>query len=145
MIANNYRIRPILRLIAQSNAYQLSSRYPGEWKPGYARYFAKHFPRRLSAEEIYDALAQATMTQRPFFVEGFHEPLTYAMQLPDPTEPRYDRASQFLFNFGIGDWWRKQRSSRSSIIQALYLMNDYQSNIPTFGNDYGIGSTRAAV
>lgn len=141
-IAQGYRIRPILRLIAESGAYQLSSRYPGEWKPEYARYYAKHFPRRLSAEEIYDAMAQATMTQRPFFVEGFDEPLTHAVQLPDPTEPRYDGAAQFLFNFGIGDWWRKPRNSRSSVIQVLFLMNDYQSNIPTFGN--GLGSTRVA-
>ena len=78
-------------MIATSSAYQLSSRYPGEWEPSFTRYFAKHFPRRLSAEEAYDALAQATMTVTPFFVEGFDEPLTHAIQLPEQfTATPYD-------------------------------------------------------
>ncbi|MSV29807.1 MAG: DUF1549 domain-containing protein, partial [Bryobacterales bacterium] len=49
-VKSNYSFRRIQRLIVESNAYQLSARYPGEWKPEYGRYFAKRFPRRLSAE-----------------------------------------------------------------------------------------------
>ena len=143
-IAGNYRIRPIIRLLAESGAYQLSSRYPGEWKPEYAPLFAKHFPRRLSAEEIYDAMSQATLFSRPFFVDGFEQPLTRAMQLPDPSEPRYDAAQGLLAFFGIGDWWRNPRTSRSSVIQVLFMMNDYEPNQRTFGNSHGWGSTRVA-
>ena len=143
-IASNYRIRPLIRLIATSSAYQLSSRYPGEWEPSFTRYFAKHFPRRLSAEEAYDALAQATMTVTPFFVEGFDEPLTHAIQLPDPSEPRHDPANFFLFNFGTGDWWRKPRNTNSNVVQVLYLMNDYLPVSRTFGNSHGLGHTRVA-
>ncbi len=134
-IGSNYSIRRIISLIVSSNAYQLSSRYPGEWKPLYGRYFAKHFPRRLSAESIYDSMAVATMTETPMFVEGFDKPLLYAMQLPDPTEPRGDFSIRsFLSNFGRGDWWQIRRDSRPTVLQVLYLMNDGMVNFRTFGS-----------
>ena len=57
---NNYSIRSVVKLIAKSNAYQLSSQFPGEWKVDYAPYFARKFVRRLKAEEVYDSLVGAT-------------------------------------------------------------------------------------
>jgi hypothetical protein len=133
-IGSGYRLRPIIRLMAQSAAYQLSSRYEGEWKPAYARYFAKHFPRRLTPEEAYDALARATLTETPMYVEGFDEPLLRAIQLPDPSEPRFTGSvSSILTALGRGDWWRLPRSSEGSVVQALYMMNDSNINSRTFG------------
>jgi hypothetical protein len=133
-IQSNYSIRHLVRKIAESNAYQLSSRYEGQWLPDYERYFAKHFPRRLSAEEIYDAMMTATETQKPMLVEGFDQPLYFATQLPDPTEPRGDFGIRnFLTNFGRGDWWQAARSSDTNILQVLYLMNDNMINFRTFG------------
>jgi hypothetical protein len=126
-IANDYRIQPLIRLIANSSAYQLSSRYEGDWRPEYARYFARHEPRRLSAEELYDAISIATDTVTPFQVEGFDEPLLYASQFPDTTEPRgrqFGTMLTFFEQMGRGDWWRIPRSSEGSVVQALYLMND---------------------
>ena len=143
-IASGYSIRHMIRLMAVSRAYALSSRYPGAWRPGYARYFAKSFPRRLSAEEIYDAMAVATGTQIPLFVEGF-APLLWAGQLPDPTEPRGDGAiHQFLQTFGRGDWWKQARDTRSNVIQILYLMNDVEVNFRTWGNKYRNANSRVA-
>jgi hypothetical protein len=140
-----YRLRPLMRLMVESRAYQLSSRYPGTFRPEYARYFAKQTPRRLSAEEIYDAMTAATQTATPMYVEGFAQPLLYASQLPDPTEPRADGAiQQFLQNFGRGDWWRQPRETRSSVVQVLYLMNDVGVNFRTFGNKYWAGASRVA-
>jgi len=142
----NFRIRPIIRLIAESSAYQLSSRYPGEWKPEYARYFAKQTPRRLTAEEVHDALATATLTETPMFVEGFEKPLMYAMQLPDPTEPRNNGGIlNLLSNFGRGNWWQNARSSGTTVLQVLYLMNDNQVNFRTFGNRDSSRNTRVAL
>src|SRR4029450_10000700 len=57
---NNYSIRSVLKLIAKSNAYRLSSQFPGEWKESYAPYSPRKFVRRLKAEEIYDSLVSAT-------------------------------------------------------------------------------------
>ncbi len=124
-IGSNYNIRRILRLLAESNAYQLSSRYEGEWRPEYARYFAKHFPRRLAAEEVYDAVAAATMTEQPMFVEGFPHQLLWARQLPDTTEPRTGGGIvTFLNQFGRGDWWTQNRNDETTVLQVLFLMND---------------------
>jgi uncharacterized protein DUF1553/uncharacterized protein DUF1549 len=134
-IQSNYDFRHIIRLIVESNAYQLSGRYTGQWKPIYELYFAKHFPRRLYAEEIYDAVITATGTEVPMQVEGFSRPLYYATQLPDVTEPRNNFSiSNFLTTFGRGDWWQVPRRQSSDVLQVLYQMNDTQINFRTFGN-----------
>ena len=48
-----------MRAIATSDAYQLSSRYEGEWNPSWQNLYARKLVRRLWAEEIHDAIAQA--------------------------------------------------------------------------------------
>lgn len=132
-LRSNYSIRTVIRLMVQSNAYQLSSDYSGDWKPQFERYFAKHFPRRLMAEELYDAMAKATLTQTPLNVEGFDRPVYFATQLPDPSEPRSDpRVMEFLTNLGRGDWWQSPRSSNTNVVQVLYIMNGDETNFRTF-------------
>jgi hypothetical protein len=134
-IKSNYSIRSLIRLMVQSNAYQLSSGYSGDWNPDYERYFAKHFPRRLLAEELYDAMAKATMTETPLNVEGFDRPVTFATQLPDPSEPRTNGpVMDFLTNLGRGDWWQNPRSSDTNVVQVLFLMNGDQTNFRTFAS-----------
>ena len=132
-INNNYSIKHMIRLMANSQAYQLSSNYGDGWQPVYDQYFARHIARRLRAEEIYDAVAQATMTVIPMDLEGYSVPVYYAGQLPDPTEPRNDGTIRnFLNNFGRGDWWNNPRNSTSTIVQALFMMNDSSVNYRTF-------------
>lgn len=132
-IDNNYSIRSAIRLLANSNAYQLSSNYPGQWRPQYTRFFAKHFPRRLSAEELWDSLATATETETPMAVFGYDQPLYYANQLPDTTEPRnHSAVVNFMNLFGRGDWWNIKRDSNPSLLQLLYTMNDSQVVLRTF-------------
>jgi hypothetical protein len=144
-IRSGYSIRRMIRLMVESNAYQLSSRYPGTWRPEYARYFAKHTPRRLAAEELYDAVITATLTEKPMFLDGFDEPFYYAIQLPDPTEPRSDgQIRSFLTNFGRGDWFRTPRNSQSNVVQVLYIMNDNMINYRTFGAQVRSGNSRVA-
>jgi len=132
-IANNYSIKHMIRLMANSQAYQLSSNYGGGWQPVYDQYFARHITRRLAAEEVFDAVAQATMTTTPIALEGYNAPVYYAGQLPDTTEPRNDGTIlNFLSNFGRGDWWNNPRNSQSTIVQALFMMNDNSVNFRTF-------------
>ena len=134
-IRSNYIIRSVIRLIAQSWTYQLSSSYPGEWRPEYELYFAKHMTRRLTPEEIYDALITATMTPTPMYVDGFDQPLYYASQLPDPSEPRNNHGIRnFLDQLGRGDWWLRPSTNESSVIQALFLMNDRMVNVCVFAD-----------
>jgi hypothetical protein len=60
---NNFSIHKLFALICNSNAYQLSARFRGEWKETYSKYYARKFVRMLSAEEIHDAITAAT--ERP--------------------------------------------------------------------------------
>ena len=132
-INNNYSIKHMIRLMANSQAYQLTSNYGPGFQPVYDSYFARHITRRLRAEEIYDAVAQATLTTIPMDLEGYSSPVYYAGQLPDPTEPRNDGTiSNFLKTFGRGDWWNNPRNSSSTIVQTLFMMNDYSVNFRTF-------------
>ena len=134
-IRSDYSIRSVIRLIAQSRAYQLSGSYPGNWQAEYQLYFAKHTPRRLKPEEIYDALTTATMTVAPMYVNGFDQPLYYAMQLPDPTEPRSNyRVMDFLNKLGRGDWWQTPPTLDSNVLQTLLMMNDDMINSRAFGD-----------
>lgn len=59
-VENNTDLRAFVRLLVQSSAYQLSSSYEGEWKFEYVTLFARHYPRRLDAEEVVDAITSAT-------------------------------------------------------------------------------------
>ena len=141
-ISSGFRIRPMLRLMALSAAYQLSSTYEREWQPGYTLYFARHVPRRLLAEEIHDAMAIATNTVTPMYVTEWDQPVMFATQLPDPTEPQFDNSARsFLANFGRGDWWRLPRSSNSTVLQVLYMMNDFAVNNRTFASRGGFNTT----
>ena len=55
---NDTNLRFLIRTMVQSSAYQLSSRYDGEWKVDYVPLFARHYPRRMWAEEVHDAIVQ---------------------------------------------------------------------------------------
>ena len=82
-ILNGYSLRAILRIIVQSNTYQLSSRYaPGTWNESWRPYYARHYPRRLMAEEVLDAIFRATNLDAAITVNNIGV-VRKAMQLPD--------------------------------------------------------------
>jgi hypothetical protein len=135
----------LIRHLVESRAYQLSSRPPPAWLPVHQRYFAKQSARRLRAEELFDAIAAATLTPPTMFAEGAPNPLRSAHQLPDPTEPRGDGSIlEFLRLFGRGDWIASAPTTSSNTIQTLYLMNHDMLVSRTFGNIYFSGSSRVA-
>jgi len=121
--SSGYDLRHILRQITSSTSYQLSSHYPGEWKDDYARYFARHFVRRLRAEELVDAIARATNVPAPLVLAGTTTSLTSAHQLPDTTEPADGTTRNFLDTFLRGNRDTTERSSDGSITQALAALN----------------------
>lgn len=140
---NNFDIRYLIGLIAKSNAYQLSSQYPGEWKIDYVPYYARKYVRRLEAEELHDAIVLATGVPPTFndpdngnrarvgyrMVNDLNPQGTtfwveWAMQLPEPTEPRNSGNNAFLNSFLRGDRDQKLRTDDPSILQALNMMNN---------------------
>lgn len=126
LIANDYRLKPLIRQIVSSDTYQQSSRYEGPWKPAFVRYFARYEARRLSAEQLYDSMITATHTEQP--MSATYGLVRYANQLPDPTEPTSDpRVVDFMNQLGRGDWMTIDRSSTPTILGLLYQMNDGQN------------------
>ncbi len=119
---NRYDLRALMGLIAKSNAYQLSSAYPGVWDISYVPYYARKFVRRLDAEEVHDAIVKATGILGNYPV-GDLPPVQWAMQLPDTRGPG-GVAGQFLNSFGRGDRDTNPRRSDGSVLQALNLMNN---------------------
>ena len=137
-IDSNYNLREFIRLIAESSAYQLSSRYDGDWKTEYVPLFARHYPRRLDGEEIHDAIAQATGLLGKYTVQAssnrysaggplpnLPDPTVWAIQLPDTLEPRSNAGvANFMNTFIRGNRDAQARSQAGSILQQLSLMND---------------------
>jgi len=138
-IASGYNIKSLLREITNSQTYQFSSRYSGNWNPTWESYFARHFVRRLWAEELHDSVVIASGIVPSYNVSGFSNastyygvnspgfgPVSYAMQLPDVKvmPDGGGDVSQFLDTFLRGDRDLTARKEDGSILQALDQMND---------------------
>ncbi len=115
---SRYSIKHLMRTIAQSSAYQLSARYQGEWKESYADYFARKFARRLSAEELHDAITLAT--DRPADFRFGDDKVGMAMQLSGPPGGR--DVKTFLRTFGQSDRNTPPRDMPGSLLHPLALM-----------------------
>src|SRR5207247_4800777 len=125
-IKHGYDVRYILGLIADSSAYQLSSRFTGEWSVAYEPYFARKYVRRLWAEEVQDAITRATGVAGSYTPQAYTSPVQWAMQFPDTVEPGRSNAAvaAFLDYFLRGNRDQNQRSGEASILQALNIMNN---------------------
>ncbi len=121
--AHGYDLRYILGVLAKSSAYQLSSFYPGTWSEAYTPYFARHFARRLTAEEAFDAITRATGVAASIPVSGGVPNVAWAMQLPDVQEPG-GTIGNFLNTFLRGNRDGDARSNEFSVSQALVMLND---------------------
>jgi hypothetical protein len=70
----------------KSSAYQLSTRFEGEWKDAYIPYHARRFARVLSGPEAVDMVAKATAA--PFPLTEYGEPRGYIKELTNPNNVR---------------------------------------------------------
>ena len=129
-INSNYSMKHMIRLMANSQAYQLSSQYHGNLASGLRSVFraAHHAPApggrglRRGGAGHHDRHADGHWKATP-------RRSTMPANLPDTTEPRNDGTIfNFLNNFGRGDWWNNPRNSSSTIVQALFMMNDNSVN-----------------
>lgn len=139
-IESGYDLRALMREIANSQTYQLSSRYNGTWNVAWEPYFARKFVRRLWAEEVMDGIQQSSgympsFTVTGFTDQGFAKPV-YAMQLPDTVSvPDDGNTRTVLDTFLRGNRDDQPRRSDGSILQALNLMNGpiVESRLATTG------------
>ena len=127
--SHRYDLRYLIKLITKSSTYQLSSRFEGEWKPDYARYFARHFVRRLPAIQIWDAICQSTGVFMDVPVLRSDRKVKYVQSMIDPDDlgqkdlkPLADLLASFGLNnrYSVGD----DSNTRGSVIQASVLLNN---------------------
>lgn len=67
---HNYSMHHLMKTIMKSNAYQLSSQFPGEWKPAYAPYYPRKYVRVMTGPELVDTVGQATGKMYKFEFRG---------------------------------------------------------------------------
>ena len=118
VIAHNFDLQHLMRTIANSRAYQTSF-VPNEWNAKDGDNFSHAVPRRLSAEELMDAVSAATGAQAHF--PDVPED-TKASQLVDP----HIGKEGFLDVFGRPPRESScecERRSDFSLPQALNLVN----------------------
>jgi len=129
-INSGYDLKALMREIVNSDTYQLSATYPGQWNAAWEPYFARKFVRRLWGEEILDAVAQSTGVFPSMAVTGMTQSdgttpvrVSYAMQLPDVVNTTDGTTDTFLNNFLRGNRDDQPRKPDGSILQALGLLN----------------------
>jgi hypothetical protein len=118
-VAHKYDVKYLLKTIYRSRAYQLSSAVTDGNKSDTANtYFTRYTTRRLTAEQLADAIDTATGTQEKY--PGL--PLgTRAIQLPDPGVRSY-----LLDTFGRPArqvTCECERTMQPNIAQAMHLLN----------------------
>jgi len=136
---NGYDLKWLMRQLTSSDAYQLSSRYEGDWSSAWEPLFARKLARRLWAEELHDSIAIASNIYPAYRIAGLSD-ARLAMKLPEP-EGMPDGAngavSRWLDSFFRGNREDAERRGDSSIPQALNLMNDNYVMTRTRGNNRG--------
>jgi hypothetical protein len=118
LIDHNFDLQHLMRTIVNSRVYQTAFA-PNEWNVNDADNFSHAMPRRLMAETLMDAVAQAAGA-RPNFPEVPED--TAAAQLPDPHVGK----DGFLDLFGRPSRESAcecERRSDLSLPQALNLIN----------------------
>lgn len=112
-----YDLKQLLRTIARSRSYQLSSK-PNETNRADTRNFARFQKRRLGAEVLLDAVSDVTGTAEKFdgLPTGSRAVQTWNHKLP----------SEFMDAFGRPNSSQEcpcERDLKPSVVQALHLMN----------------------
>ena len=117
LVDHHYDLKELMRAILNSKTYQRSS----EARPENAadtRFYSHYYPRRMTAEVLLDAIAQATGSASSFpnYPTGYR-----ASQLPDANVDSY-----FLKTFGRAErnaTCACERTVEPSITQVLHLAN----------------------
>ena len=125
---HRFSLKHLMRMIARSNAYQLSSRFDAEWKENYTPYFARHYVRLMTAEQVHDAISQATAVfgnyKRNDWVYGDPVvPVHFWTEASSPEDVNNGEAKNFLRTFGQANREQFDRQPGGSILQAMMLMN----------------------
>ena len=118
--AGGFSFRRLVRTIARSSAYQLSSQFGYPWKPEYRRYFARRNVRMLSPIQLHDAIVTATAVPGAYPSGGTD--VGMARQVLDPAYVKGE-VGEFLRAFGQQSRDQFPVRPASSSLQAMLMMN----------------------
>jgi len=129
-VNSGYDLKALVRTICNSRVYGLSSA-PNESNAKDRQSFARHYPRRMSAEVLLDAIAEVSGVPTAF--DGLPAG-TRAIELPDESV-----VSTFLDAFGRpkrDTSCECERVSDASLSQSLMLLNssEVQNKLSTNGS-----------
>ena len=82
--ASNFSMHHLIKTVMKSNAYQLSTRFPGEWKDSYSAYYPRRMARMMRGPEVIDALVQVTGRPGSYPLMGVN--MTRVKQLAAPAD-----------------------------------------------------------
>ncbi len=124
LVDNKFSLKHLVKIIVKSRTYQLSSA-PNDFNKHDKQSFARFYPRRMSAEILYDAVSQVTNTPAAFggLPTDKHSP-NRAIMLPDEAFQSY-----FLDVFGRPQRISAcecERVSEANLAQALHLLNSQE-------------------
>ena len=118
-----FNLRAIIRRIAKSSAYQLSSRFPGQWRPRVRPLFrAAQCQAPLGGPNSMTASARPTGVFPEIPIMGTDLKVKYVMQTRGP----YDLQGElkvFLAAFGRSNRDVADKSLAGSTVQASLLLN----------------------
>lgn len=123
-IKNNYSLKHLVKVLVKSRSYQLSA-MPNEFNKADKKSFARYYPRRMSAEVLFDAVSQVTNSPATFtgLPTDKYAP-NRAIMLPDESFPSY-----FLDVFGRPQRISAcecERVSEANLAQVLHLLNSQE-------------------
>ena len=127
---SGFDLKWLMREITTSQSYQLSSRYEGVFNPLHEKYFVRHQVKRLTAEQVVDAVMVASNQYTSFRGSNSFRNVSFAMQLSDVNglplgNNTFARNIRGLLDaFTRGDREETRRSGAGSPLQALGLMNN---------------------
>jgi hypothetical protein len=126
LIASKYSLKHLVKVMVKSRTYQLSA-MPNAYNKNDKKAFARHYPRRMQAEVLFDAVSQVTDTPANFqgLPRDKYAP-SRALMLPDESFPSY-----FLDLFGRTQRISAcecERVSEANIAQSLHLLNSQEIN-----------------
>jgi hypothetical protein len=124
LIDHKYSLKHLIKVICKSRTYQLTAT-PNEFNKHDKQTYARFYPRRLSAEVLYDAVCQVTNAPPQFggLPQDKFAP-NRAIMLPDESFPSY-----FLDVFGRPQRISAcecERVSEANLAQALHLLNSQE-------------------
>jgi hypothetical protein len=121
LIKEKFSLKHLIKVIVKSRTYQLSAT-PNEFNKHDKQNYARYYPRRMTAEVLFDAVNQVAGAPAAFagLPSDRHAP-NRAIMLPDESFPSY-----FLDVFGRPQRISAcecERVSEANLAQALHLLN----------------------